>query len=64
MKLLSDIEAFLDRTGMPPTTFGKSAVGDPNFVGKVRGGMSPRLNTFDRVRRFMASHDDSKGAAA
>ena len=36
--LLTKIDAFLARTGLSATAFGKAAVGDPNFVRELRGG--------------------------
>ena len=54
---LTEIEAFLARTKMPPTSFGTQAVKDPNFVRDLRGGRSPSLETADRVRDFIRSQE-------
>ena len=58
--LYSEIDGFLQRTGMTPTAFGKDAVGDPNFVFGVRSGRQPRADTIDKVRRFIAATEASK----
>ena len=55
-KFLSDVEAFLARTGMPPSIFGKKAVNDPAFVQRLREGIDPRTRTMDRVVDFMKSN--------
>ncbi len=55
-KFLSDVEAFLAKTGMPPSIFGKKAVNDPAFVQRLREGIDPRKRTMDRVADFMNSN--------
>ena len=55
---LSDVEAFLASSGMPPARFGKDAIGDPNFVRNLRNGRSPSLMTADRVRAFMEGRNN------
>ena len=37
----SRADAFLERTGVTPSTFGLQAVGDPNPVRQLRPGRSP-----------------------
>ena len=49
----ADIEAFLKRSGMPPTTFGKKAAGDAMFVQRIRQGADPKISTAAKVREFM-----------
>ena len=49
------VEAFLETTGMHATTFGVQAVKDPSFVVRLRGGMSPRAKTIDRVYAWMSN---------
>ena len=61
---LADVEAFLERSGMKPTNFGKEAVKDPNFVWDLRSGRLPTLGVVDRVYAFMASHDATRQGAA
>lgn len=61
MTLLKDftaeIDAFLERTGMAPTAFGRLACNDASFVEDLHGGREPRLSTIEKVRRFMAEFE-------
>lgn len=50
---LNKIEAFLERSGMAPTAFGKESVGDPNLVKELRGGRSLGFRLADKVERFI-----------
>ena len=49
----SRVDAFLERTGVVPSTFGRQAVGDPNPVRELRRGRSTTLATVDQVLAFM-----------
>jgi hypothetical protein len=62
-ELLSEIEAFLAETGMPPAIFGRDMMGDSNFVRGLRGGRECRRNTRERARSAMQMLRDkfSKG---
>jgi hypothetical protein len=51
---LSEIETFLARERAAPSTFGRAAVGDPNFVSELRCGRAPSLRLVDRARAYMA----------
>lgn len=53
MCLLSKIQNYLRRTGMPETKFGRLAVNDPRLVGDLRRGRSPGAKTRARVERFI-----------
>lgn len=53
-RLLDQIEAFLRRSQLTATAFGRTAVNDPSFVFNLRQGRSPREITAIRVRKFMA----------
>ncbi|HEX8447425.1 MAG TPA: hypothetical protein VF649_12535 [Sphingomonas sp.] len=64
MHLLSTIERYLRRTGLPPTRFGREAVGDPRFVMDLRRGREPRPCTIDRVVAYIAAHDPAAQDAA
>ncbi|MGY3615711.1 hypothetical protein [Bradyrhizobium sp. USDA 10063] len=55
---LAQIEAFLTRTGLPPTVFGKVVLNDPNFVKDLRQGRRPNLDLVEHVEAFMAQFDD------
>lgn len=50
----SEVEGFLERTGMSASAFGRAAVNDPNFVLDLRAGRNPNLGLVDRVHDFMA----------
>lgn len=52
-QFLSDVEDFLEKSGMTPSAFGADAVNDPNFVTDLREGRSCSLRTVSRVRSFI-----------
>ncbi|MBO9377889.1 hypothetical protein GG804_14035 [Sphingomonas histidinilytica] len=54
--LLSEIEKFIKRTHIAPTTLGRRALGDPSFVGQLRRGRRTWPDTEKKVRAFMAAH--------
>lgn len=54
---LDEVEVYLDKSKLPPTTFGKQAVGDPQFVFDLRKGREPRSRTVDKVRAFMRERE-------
>lgn len=56
--LLTRVEKFLKLRRMPPTRFGRDAVGDPGFVFALRDGREPRSAT---VRRVLDYLDDNEG---
>lgn len=51
--LLREIEKFIRSQDIPPTRFGRDAVGDPRFVFDLRRGREPRPATVERVREFL-----------
>ena len=55
-QLLAEIEAFMERTGMSPTAFGRRALNDGNFIPRLEQGRAPSLGTIDRVRKFIAQN--------
>ena len=61
---LAEIEAFLARERVSSSTFGRAAVGDPNFVRELRDGRAPNLRMVDRARAYMARRRRDAGAAA
>lgn len=60
-KLLSDIEAFLKRHKMAPSSFG-GGLGDRHFVRQLRAGRRVWPDTEARVRKFMAEKDADHAA--
>lgn len=59
--LLAEIEAFLVRHGMAPTTFGLEVCNDAKLVSDLRAGRDMKLSMVDRVRAFMADRDGVPG---
>jgi hypothetical protein len=58
--LLQDIEGFLDRVGMTATKFGKLSVNDPTLVHRMRKGADVRMETAEKLRKFMAEHQSPR----
>jgi hypothetical protein len=54
--LLGSISEFCRRTGMAESTFGRRAVNDGKFVGRLRDGARITPETLNRVNQFMARH--------
>ena len=61
---LIEIEAFLARERAAPSTFGRAAVGDPNFLRQLRDGRAPSLRLVDRARAYMAGRRLAAGSTA
>jgi len=55
VSLHGEIEAFLERTQMPATRFGRLAAGDPRLVGDLRLGRVPGPDLTARLRAFLAA---------
>lgn len=55
MELLEQVESYLARTKVPPSTFGRRVVGDPRFVDDLREGRRPRRKTAQRVLSFLGA---------
>lgn len=53
MELLEQVESYLAKSRMPPSTFGRAVVGDPRFVDDLREGRRPRRKTAQRVLSFL-----------
>lgn len=54
--LLTRIESYLRRTGVPPTRFGRDAVRDPRFVHDLRRGRTVGDRVARRVIAFIEEH--------
>ena len=54
-ELIHAIEKFCADTGMAETTFGRKAVNDGKFVGRLRDGGRVWPETVDRVSEYMAA---------
>lgn len=53
MDLLMEIETYLHRTGVAPTSFGRRAVNDPRLVLDMRRGRRPKPHTIARVSAIL-----------
>lgn len=55
-QLLAEIEAFLKAHDYRATYFGRDTVGDFSLVNRLRRGGDVRLETADRIRKFMQAY--------
>jgi hypothetical protein len=55
MELLEQVESYLARTRVPPSTFGRMVVGDPRLVRDLRSGRRPRRKTQERIYTYLIS---------
>lgn len=53
MELLEQIEAYLARSNVSPSTFGRLVVRDPRFVEDLRSGRRPGRKIQKRVSSFL-----------
>ena len=60
---LGEVEAFLRRTALAPTTFGEMALGDRHFVRQIRAGRRCWPETVAKVRVFMLGYAPEEDAA-
>lgn len=56
-ELLEEVEAFLLRSGMTPTMFGKTVASDPNLVRTLREGRRPNVDLAEKCQEFIATHE-------
>lgn len=54
--LIGEIEVFCRRAGIAESTFGRRAVNDGKFVGRLRSGKGVTLNTVARIRDYIAEN--------
>lgn len=57
---LEEIEKFMARHDMNPTTFSLLCKNDPAFVLRIKRGRNPQADTIDEVRRFMKEYKAPK----
>ncbi len=60
VKLLADIEAFLERYHMSARAFSEGAGQSNRFVARLRQGVEPRSSTITACYDFMAKHRKGK----
>lgn len=56
MALIDEIDAFIARTGMAPSTLGRRVFGNPHVVRRIRSGENITVRTIDKLRAFMATY--------
>ena len=49
------MDAFIESTGMPLSTLGRRAIGDPNLMRELARGRSPPLRTAARTLAYTAT---------
>jgi homoserine dehydrogenase len=59
-EFLTDIEKFLEKNSIAPSTFGRLLMGDPTFVFQLREGRSPSLETAEKINRII-QHPQASG---
>ena len=52
-EFLDQIEAFLKKHSIAPSTFGRLLMGDPTFVFHLREGRRPNIDTCARISRIL-----------
>ncbi len=61
--LLQEIDSYLAEAKVAETTFGRLAVNDGKFVGRLRKGAGVTTDTVDRVRAYMTNERAKQVAA-
>ena len=56
--LLREIDAFVRRAGMAPTTFGRLAANDGKLVARLRSGKGITTRTVEKVQAYMRARGD------
>jgi hypothetical protein len=59
-KLLAEVEAYLEATGWTDADLGLRAMNNSAFVFRLRGGRNFRIDTVDRIRKFMRDNPPPK----
>ena len=59
-ELLKEIDAYLEATGWSESYLGVVAMRDSGFVFRIRAGRNVRLDTADRIRKYMRTHKPAK----
>jgi len=55
-QFLSEVDRYLTAKGMAETTFGRRAVNDGKFLGRLRAGGTVTTRTIDRARAWMTAN--------
>ena len=59
-KFVEDVEEFMRFHFIPPTTFSLKFAYTPNFIIRLRKGMSPSGKTMDRIYKQMKEFADER----
>ncbi len=62
-ELLAEIDAFIERTGMPITKFGLEVCNDGKLIPTLRDGRRVWPETAEKIRAFMRAYKPRKRAA-
>jgi sulfate adenylyltransferase subunit 2 len=54
---LTEIEGFLTKSALDPSSLGKQALGDPSFVSDLRKGRSPSTRTIEKIRAWIRTQE-------
>jgi hypothetical protein len=57
MHLMRRIQLFLSRADMPPTRFGREAVGDPRLISDLKNGRELRETTAARIHAWLDAQE-------
>lgn len=60
LKLLGEVEEFLDRHGISASRFGTLAMGNPSFVLRLRAGANLTSESIVRARAWMVAYKAQK----
>ncbi len=63
-ELLREIDAFVRRAGMAPTTFGRLAANDGKLVARLRSGKGITTRTVEKVRAYMRDNGGDRAGGA
>lgn len=63
-ELIGQIDAYITRRGIKETTFGRLAVDDGKFVGRLRAGKGVTVGLLERARQYMADNAAPESADA
>jgi hypothetical protein len=62
--LTQSVLGFIKSSGMKKSNFGKCAVGDTAFVGRLESGSNFTVSTYGKVMAFISGHSPRRGSTA
>jgi hypothetical protein len=63
-KLLTEVNAFLSRTGMSASYLGKVAANNSEAIKRMEAGRTVSLDTADKLRSFMSTYQPKQRTQA